>query len=211
MRDNGANTNIQTQRLAIGLHALGGAVAGATLSTTFFYSTPSVSPPVFYTLFGLGGVIYGALAGVGIRLLLPAFSWNNVLRHATLVSAGFMGGCIICFAIPNILIVTVFVLPPLMALLLGYFARRWIADVGDFPRGAGKLGWTLGALVYTPVFYLLTFALMSPLAVRNLADGEITPVFTIGGALAGALGGWISGWITTANIQAGLKSRTDVQ
>ena len=147
MQDGAAIPTLQTRRLAMSLTALGGAIAGAILSTTFSYSG-LVSPPIFYALFGLGGVIYGALACVGIRLQLPTFGWAKIARHAGLVGVGFLGGCLLAFSSSAFIFWAAFILPPLIGALLGHLARRWIAEAGNIPLVTGKPGWALGALVY---------------------------------------------------------------
>jgi hypothetical protein len=206
MQHNAAE-NTQTRRLALGLTALGGALAGALITATFLYSQ-FISPPVFYALFALGGGIYGVFAGMGIRLLLPRFGLGHIARYAALVSLGFLGGCLIGFARSEIIFWTALALPPLIGAIFGHIARRWIAKAGDFPPIIGKPGWALGAVVFSPLYLLLGFLLMLVIVPRLLTVG-VTPLSILPAVAAGALGGWISGRISANNIGAGLAYRAE--
>lgn len=202
-----AAENAQTRRLAILLTALGGALAGAVIIATFLYSQ-FIPPPVFYALFALGGIIYGAFAGVGIRLLLPRFSLGYIARYAMLVAFGFLGGCLIGFWRSEVIFWTALVLPPLIGAVFGHIARRWIAEAGSFPPLTGKPGWALGAVVFSPLYLLLGLLLVLVIVPRLLTVG-VTPLSILPAVAAGALGGWISGRISANNIRTGLAYRDE--
>lgn len=202
----------QTRRLAIGLHALGGAIAGAVIIGAI-ENYNSIIPAALCALFGLGGAAFGIFAGAGIRLQLPAFGWTDVVRHAVLAGAGFAGGYLIAFANPSRIGVGVLILPIIIGALMGSFARRWIAKAGNFPSKRAKLGWAWGALIFMPSYLLLGLVLslfVQSTFGNNYLFGEFSTLISVSaGALAGALGGWMSGWITVKNIVSGLGYRAE--
>lgn len=207
MQSGAADKAMQTRRLAIGISALGGALAGAVMMAAFTYSQ-FISPPVFYALFALAGGVYGAFAGVGIRLLLPHFGLASIVRYAALVAFGFLGGCLLGFWRSEITFWAAFALPPIIGAVFGHIARRWIAEAGDFPPMTGNPGWALGAVVFSPAYFLLGLLLVL-IIVPGLQSAGVTPFSILPGAAAGALGGWISGRISANNIASGLKYRAE--
>jgi hypothetical protein len=193
-------------RLYRALPVVGGMIAGGLLSTTFVYSS-MVTPRSFYTLYALGGALYGLMAGLAIWYRLPAFGAFRVGQMTILVGLGFGIPTIVGFELNLIIptMLTAFILPPIAGALCGGVARRWIAKAGGFPMQLGSPGWTGGGGAYVPLLIVFgsIVASMFPYQVSSFWY----PLVIIPYTLAGAVGGYISGRYMNNYLNRGIAWR----
>jgi hypothetical protein len=185
---------------------IGGALAGAVVSLTFF-NAGLIVPAVFYGLFALAGALYGVFAGLGIHRQIAAFDSDRIVGYTLLVATGFTGIAIAAFTLHQIgllnIFVSAFVLPPIAGIVCGRIARSMIASAAHNHPMHTQPGWMWAAAVYSPSFFIAS-VLIGALVASVTTLEAYNLVVSIPGALAGAFGGLISGALTAARIDSAL-------